>query len=198
MVRYKDDFIDKLVDFDLETLENDLHSIYAIDSNFKLIYFNKAYLEFSKQNNGEPYVSEKFPLGSFLPDAIFGEIKKMYLVKLSNVLTTGKSENLIYECSSLDVYRLFMQKMYPLRNKSGVIIINALNVENQINIKSETSSTQYLQDTGFINQCSNCRRTQSSKNNGIWDWVPSYITKMPDNISHTICPACFDYYWKNA
>lgn len=198
MIRYNSNFPSQLIDFDLETLENDLHSIYAVDKDLRLIYFNKAYLEFAKSNNGEPYLSQKYPLGSYLPDAICGDIKELYLNKLSNVLTSGKSEQLLYECSSSLLHRLFMQKLYPLRNKAGIVIINALNTEKKIKIKEELTSNLYLQDTGFINQCSNCRRTQSSKNTNFWDWVPNYIIKMPNNISHTICPICFDYYWKNA
>ncbi|MGE0561628.1 MAG: hypothetical protein AB7O47_07415 [Flavobacteriales bacterium] len=197
MLRYHKGFLNQLVDFDFETLENNLSSVYAVDKEFKLIYFNKAYFDFAQSNNGEPYLSQKYPLGSYLPDAIYGNIKGFYLDKLKQIILSGKSEHLIYECSSSNTYRQFMQKLYPLRNKSGIVIINSLNVESPVEHDEKSFSENYLQETGFINQCSNCRRTQSAINNALWDWVPIYISKMPSNMSHTICPICYDYYWKN-
>lgn len=197
MKRYDINFPHQLVDFDFETLEADLHSIYAIDKNFRLIYFNKAYFNFALTNDGEPKLSRDYPVGSFLLDAIKGEVKELYLSKLTNVLSSGKSEQLLYECSSSNLYRQFMQKLYPLRNKEGVIIINSLHVEKPIEIEKKILLDAYRQETNYINQCSNCRRTQSSVNTQVWDWVPDFITKMPEDISHTICPICFDYYWKN-
>lgn len=197
MNRYTEGFISKLVEIDFETLEKDPHSIYAIDENFNLIYFNEAYFQFARENEGEPQITNNYSLGSNVLKAINGDIKKMYSQLLVEVLATGKSKNLSYECSSVKKYRLFMQKLYPLKNTKGVVILNSLQVEREIENEPSLLEKNYLQETGFINQCSNCRRTQSVIDLNKWDWVPDYISTMPKNMSHTICPICFDYYWKN-
>lgn len=56
----------------------------------------------------------------------------MYSQALEEVLATGKSKNLSYECSSVKKYRLFMQKLYPIKNTKGVVILNSLQVEREI------------------------------------------------------------------
>lgn len=198
MSRYLENFKSKLVEIDFETLEKDPHSIYAVDENFNLIYFNEAYFQFARENDGEPQITKNHSLGSNILNAIKGDIKKIYTQALTDVLTTGKSKKLSYECSSIEKYRLFMQKLYPLKNTKSVLILNALQVERDIENKAFRLEKNYLQTTGFINQCSNCRRTQSAIDMEKWDWVPSYISTMPKNMSHTICPICFDYYWKNS
>lgn len=195
--RFYSGFKEKLKEIDFDTLEKDPHSIYAIDENFNLIYFNEAYIQFAKENNGEPYISEKFTLGTNILIAITGDIKEMYAKALNEVLNSMRSVAISYECSSLEKYRLFNQKLYPLKNGKGVVILNSLQVEKEIEDDNNFLNDNYVQETGFINQCSNCRRTQSATDLNRWDWLPAYITKIPKNMSHTICPICFDYYWKN-
>ena len=68
---------------------------------------------------------------------------------------------------------------------------------DQIDRKAyEAIEKKYIQSTGFITQCSYCRRCERADRSEIWDWVPSWVEKIPDNCSHSICPTCFDYYWK--
>jgi hypothetical protein len=60
----------------------------------------------------------------------------------------------------------------------------------------QESISNYLHASGFIHQCSNCRRSQHALNEDEWHWVPGFVKNMPKNVSHTICPTCYDYYWK--
>lgn len=195
--RYLPNFKEKLKEIDFETLEKDPHSIYAVDEDFRLIYFNEAYIRFAEENNGEPHISNNFLLGTSILDAITGDIKELYVQALKDVLHSRKSITISYECSSVEKFRVFMQKLYPLKDGKGVVILNSLQVEKEIEDNNDFLNDNYLQDTGFINQCSNCRSTQSATDLNRWDWLPDYITKIPKNMSHTICPICFDYYWKN-
>lgn len=192
-------YVNEIRDFDMSTLSNDKHSIYIVDENFKIIYHNLAYQKFAEENDGEPIISNKYSCGANIFDAITGNLREIYKNKLQEIIASGKGDKLMYECSSNKVYRLFMQKIYPFRNKKGLLFLNALAVEEDINKKSSNPIIDnYLQQTGFINQCSNCRRTQRKNESEIWDWVGNWIEKQPKNMSHTICPICFDYYWKNS
>jgi hypothetical protein len=60
----------------------------------------------------------------------------------------------------------------------------------------DAHTSNYLQSTGFINQCSNCRHCQRVGQEEIWEWILEWVERKPDNLSHSICPTCFDYYWK--
>ena len=51
MKRYEEDFKSKLVGLDFNTIENSPHSIFGLSKELKLIYYNTAWLQFSKTIN---------------------------------------------------------------------------------------------------------------------------------------------------
>lgn len=199
MKRFEKSFKFKLVGFDFETLENNPHSVFGLSKDLKLNYFNEAWLNFSQQNNGEPDISSKFTIGTSIELAINGPIKDYYINNYKKVLKDLKVWKHEYECSSPNLYRLFSQDVYPLKNAEGIIIINSLKIEKPFSINKDKDLTyskiEYLNENGTITQCTNCRRTKRIVELEIWDWVPSFVLEMPANVSHSICQTCFDYYW---
>ncbi len=201
MERYKKDFPSKLKGIDLKTLEISSHSIYGLSKDLNLIFVNPGWIRFAKENDVGENTLNKFPLGTSILKAIGGKkVKDFYAQNYKRVLTTGEVWHHEYECSSNNEFRRFHQGTYPLKNGEGLIIINTLVVKlpmDQIDRKAyEAIEKRYVQSTGFITQCSNCRHCQRVDQPEIWDWVPAWVEKMPDNCSHSICPTCFDYHWK--
>lgn len=200
--RFEKDFRDNLEGFDFQTLEDSPDSIFALSPSLELIYFNTAWFDFAKENNGEPKISVNFPLGTLIERAISGPFADFYINKFREVLLNGEVWSHEYECSSIDKYRVFQMITYPLRNGRGLIVVNTLKIErmrgsSQVTVESPNPN-DYIQQTGWFTQCSNCRRTQRTANSPIWDWVPCWVDEMPSNTSHSICPICYDYYWKYA
>jgi hypothetical protein len=149
---------------------------------------------------GEVYI-KGFQIGQSVLDAISGEIIKFYYKrKYERVFITGEVWHQEYECSSIEEYREFHQKTYPLKNGIGLVIVNTLVTRMPMNQKRAKEYNPleklYTQESGYINQCSNCRLVQRVAQTDRWDWVPTWIKVVPSNISHTICPECNDYYWK--
>ncbi|MBL0065665.1 MAG: hypothetical protein IPP38_11765 [Bacteroidetes bacterium] len=202
MKRFEEDFKDSLVGLDFDTIENFPHTIYGLSKELKLNYFNSAWLEFATMNNGEPDISSRFPIGTPIEKALAGGIKDFYIDNYSRVLRDLRIWNHEYECSSASIYRLFYQNVYPLKNGDGIIIVNGIRIEKPFDEDFRPTSkhpiSEYLDANGFIAQCSNCRKTQRVSDLKFWDWVPAFVKKMPENVSHSICPICYDYYWKFA
>lgn len=200
MKRYNNSFRFKLIDLDFETIENSPHSIFGLSTDLKIIYFNKAWLEFSKLNNGEPGISTRFKIGTSIELALNGEIKDYYITNYKKVLQNLKVWKHEYECSSPELYREFYQDVYPLKNGKGIIIVNSLKTERSFNKGEREESTlsekEYLDKDGIITQCTNCRKTRRANDVNTWDWVPSLVSSIPTNISHSICVICYDYFWK--
>jgi hypothetical protein len=200
MKRSVDNFRSILVGMDYDTIESSPHSIFALSKDLKLIYFNEAWFEFAKQNNGEPNISVSFPLGTSIEQAISGDAKEFYLSKYREVLLNSKVWKHEYECSSNKMYRVFYQDVYPLKNREGIIVVNSLKVERLFTDKerkvSNLTNVGYSNDDGIIVQCTNCRKTQRPLETEIWDWIPSLVENMPKGVSHSICPICYDYFWK--
>lgn len=201
MERYKPDFPSKLKGIDFKTLEKNPQSVYGLSKDLELTYLNPGWIRFANENGGSENILNGFQLGTSIIKAIGGQkIKDFYIQNYERVLTTGEVWSHEYECSSIDVSRLYHQSTYPLKNGEGLIIINTLMVKlpmSKIGRKAyEAIEKTYVQSDGYITQCSNCRYTQRAEQPQIWDWVPAWVEKMSNNFSHSICPTCFDYHWK--
>ena len=201
MKRYIDGFPTKLNGIDFNTLENSKYSIYGLSEELNLIYVNPAWIHFAQENGGNDTLLENLPLGTPITKAFYGEIiKNFYTENYMKVLDTGKPWRHEYECSSINKFRLFHQETYPLKGGSGLIIINTIAINLPMKDKGKNAlkamDNRYVNDNGFITQCSNCRCTQRAEESEVWDWIPEWVEKMTENSSHSICPICFDYYWK--
>ena len=198
--RYDNSFISKLAGFDFETLENSPNSIFGLSKDLKLIYFNKAWFDFAKQNKGEPGIPDCFKIGTPIEKSISGVLKDFYINQFKKTINGVKAWKHEYECSSSKVFRLFSQDSYPLKNHEGIIVVNSLKIERVIDRNNSSrhqfKSGIYLNENGLITQCSNCRKTQRTGEPEVWDWIPLLIEQPLKNISHSICPICFDFYWK--
>ena len=199
MNRFGDSFLLMLDRFHLETLESDPNPIYGLSAGLALNYLNPGWFVFARDNDGEPAVSERFGIGTHVADAIAGPAKDFYVEAFRSVLWTGKVWHHDFECSSADVFRAYHQSVYPLRGRLGLLVVNSL-VKEQPHAGEAKSARPprkelYTQETGFITQCSNCRRVQRVSPPDVWDWVPAWVRRMPPNVSQSFCPVCFDYYW---
>jgi hypothetical protein len=200
MKRFYEDFHVLLNGFNFETLENDSNSIFGLSTDLTFNYLNPAWFSFSEKNEGEPAISERFGLGTHIGDALSGSARDYYLDIFQRVLQKGEVWHHDYECSSPKKFRLYHQSVYPLYNRSGLVIVNSLVTEQPFDESLRRSyppiMNLYTQETGFIIQCSNCRRVQRAPKQDVWDWVPVWIENMPENTSHSICPICFEYYYE--
>jgi len=200
MKRFYEDFSALLNGFSLETLENDPNSVFGLSIDLTLNYLNPAWFDFAAENKGEPAISERFGLGTYIGDALSGSARDYYLDVFSKILQKGEVWHHDYECSTPDEFRLYHQSVYPLYSRSGLVIVNSLVTEQPHDEASRRSyppvGKLYTQETGFITQCCNCRRVQRAPQQNVWDWVPAWIEHMPENTSHSFCQICYEYYYE--
>ncbi|XOV91079.1 MAG: hypothetical protein ACFHWX_12800 [Bacteroidota bacterium] len=200
-MRYASDFQERLTKFDFNTLEESVDTIYALNSNLEFIYFNPQYIKFAQENGFKGDILEKFPIGSSIGQVLKGDVlREFYLQNYQKSLSENVPWTFEYKCSTPSIFRAYQQRTYPIVESECIVILNSLIAERPIREvfthDHEPNEEIYLQTNGLIYQCSNCRRTQQSKDSEKWDWVSKYIEKMSLKISHGICPLCFDYYWK--
>jgi len=197
--RYYQDFLDQLGDFNLDVLETSKYSIYALSKELRFIYFNPAWFQFATKNGFDKTAAKKLALGSSALKSIRGlRLKYHFRKNYKKVIRTGNIWHFDYECSSRNEYRFFHQSVYPLYKKAGVLIINTqmfkLPMSNMNRETFHAIEDRYIQTDGHIVQCSNCRHTQRADEPEIWDWVPSWVDKLPVNYGLSICPTCEHLY----
>lgn len=200
MKHLNDDFSILLDGFNLETLENDPNSIFGLSTDLSLMYLNPGWFDFAKKNKGEPAISDKFTLGTHVGDSMIGPVRDYYIDIFQRILQTGEVWHHDYECSSPKTFRIYHQSVYPLYNRRGLICVNSLVTEQAHDANTRRTCRPikklYTQETGFIYQCSNCRRVQRVSQQNVWDWVPAWVELMPKNVSHTFCQICYEYYYE--
>ncbi len=194
-MRFEENFVSLLVGIDFEYLENYPNTIYGLSRDLTLNYFNPGWFQFAKDNNGEPAISERFKLGTHIGDSITGDARDYYMEAFNRVLQNGKVWHHTYECSSPTLLRKFYQTVYPLDKHKGLLIVNSLVKEEPYGMNDRKPlEALYRQPNGFIKQCCNCRRVQRANDPETWDWVPAWVEKLPENVTHSFCYVCFDFY----
>lgn len=196
MSRFRAGFETELTGFAFDTLERDAHSVFALSADLELTYFNPAYGRFTVDNGFAAGL--RFPLGRRLLDFIRGPQRAHCEESFRRVLATGTPWHHEYDCHSGGEFREFFQGVYPREDRNGLVVVNSLKVSRPMGeVASPALEGEYLQPSGSLTQCGNCRRTQRNDESSIWDWVPAWVSAMPSHTSHSLCPTCFDYYWKH-
>lgn len=185
--------------FDPSSFEASANVIYALSADLRLRYCNPAWFRFARENGGEPALSRRFPLGSAIVDALDASVREFYLGAWRYVLDTGEVWEHVYECSSDTVFRLYHQRVYPLRETAGLLVVHSLALEMDHDPESrpvlEPVELRYRAPTGLITQCVNCRRVRRLAVSDTWDWVPDWARRSPADTTGGICPLCYGYYW---
>ncbi|MGA7802179.1 MAG: hypothetical protein WCC36_15380 [Gammaproteobacteria bacterium] len=201
MERIDDRFRAGLNKFELSTLEDSRSVVYGLTSELRLCYFNPAWFAFARDNGAERVVSERFPLGTALEEAIDGPLRGYYIGAYQAVFGHGQPWDHDYECSSDRVFRLYHQRAYPLAGGHALVVVNSLRISRPHSADRrglfEPDETLYRDSRGFVTQCAHCRRTQRVAEPDHWDWVPAWVVHLPPSTSHSLCPICFDYYYQH-
>ena len=197
-----DEGFSKLLEpYDPDVLRIHEGAIYGLWPDLRFAYFNPAWFTFSEQNGGEPRLSRSWTLGSSLLDALPPALRLWYHAHYSRVLNADSHWTHEYECSSRDVYRRFHQVVYTLGRGRGLLVVNSLVVEAPHDLELcaplPPDEPLYLSESGLITQCAHCRRTQRRSDPNRWDWVPTWVERMPLNVTHAFCPTCYGFYFKD-
>ncbi|GFO54832.1 hypothetical protein GMSM_18390 [Geomonas sp. Red276] len=199
MSRFVPDFPSLLGGLSLEALQEEAGAVFGLLPDLTIGYLNAGWFRFAADNGGEPAISERFGLGTYIGSAIDGEARDFYLERFESALRSGEVWRHEYECSSDAVFRSFHQTAYPLAGQAGLVVVNSLLIERPHDVAERPPQPplvdHYCNEHGLISQCSNCRRVHRRANPERWDWVPAWVARMPENITHTFCRTCFEYYF---
>jgi hypothetical protein len=177
---------------DAGAIENDPSVIFVLDAAYRFRLCNAAWDRFARENGGESVVGEVV-LGRSVFDYILGAVARHYRRAFERTLQQGALWSQEYECSSPHVYRRFLMSVYPIQGE--LLVVNSLCVErpHEGGVLSAVEE-RYRNAGGMVVMCSNCRKTQTSGPEQRWDWAPGFVSEPPLNVSHGLCPACFEYY----
>lgn len=184
----------------LEALEAHPASVVGLWPDTTIAYVNPAWLRFAHANGGREPIESNFGLGGNYLDAISPTLRPFYAILLEAAPTAEESLHPPvheYECSSAAEYRRFAMHVYALPGRAGWLVVNSLLVEHThdpaTHAPHEPVLSEYLHN-GLLTQCAHCRRIRHVADPLRWDWVPDWVTRPMDCVSHGMCPTCYHHY----
>jgi len=185
-----------LRNYRLESIHASDETVYVVRPDLTLVYVNEGWSKFAYENGGEPTISNRWPIGSSIADAIPQALRPFFTDKFSNCLQTRSPWQHRYECSSVEQYREFMMTIYPLGDSRGLLVVNSLFKNSQHDRVGHPPIEEWYRDeSGMILQCVHCRRIKRPQLRATWDWVPVWVESYPQNMSHGLCEPCFGYFY---
>ncbi len=181
-----------------ENLDSHPGAVYALDAQLRLVFVNEGWRRFAAENGGEPAIGERWPLGRSILDALPGRLLAFYRDAYLRCLERGEPWEHDYECSSADRHRLFHQTVRPLSGGDGLLVVNALRVEEPHaapGAEPAADGIPYADRHGIVHQCCHCRRIRAHDDPDRWDWVPRWVAAPPARTSHGLCKVCLDHYY---
>ena len=188
-------FAPLLKEIDSALLESDEHIIYGVWPDMRLAYLNVGYWEFAHANRGSDIYS-KWAVGSNLLEAISSPIRTYFATNYQRCLNEHCTWEHEYECSSSRDFRKFQMTTYPLGKREGLLVVHALSIEMPHDHEPWLPVvSNYVTAGGLLLQCCHCRKFKRNQREVVWDWVPAWVDSQPMNCSHSLCEACFGFYY---
>lgn len=186
------EFVPLLRRFTVDALREHAGTVFGLWPDLTLACTNPAWHKFANDNGGE---LRDWLLGTSIVST-FGPLTEFYTTALERCLRTQTEWEHLYECSSPQLFRKFLMKVYPLGNSEGLLVVNSLVVECLHDVASRNFGEEVYRDaTGFAHMCAHCRRFQRQDESDAWDWIPVYVSNLPEDVSHGLCPVCFRYHF---
>lgn len=182
--------------FELSQLERASGTIYGLWPDLTIAYTNPAWRTFATKNGGGPAICKEWSLGRCVLGAIGEGLRPFFAYNFDRCIAEGRTWTHVYECSSPEHYCEHHMSVYPLRQQAGLLIVNSLVVEVlHTRLATLPSLPTYENSKGLICQCCHCRRVRRGDDNLTWHWVPEWVAKFPEKLTHGICPACLAYHY---
>ena len=181
--------------FNPTDLDDDSSVIFAVDQNLRILYCNKAWDSFAEAN-GASGLSRENVRGRCVLDDVPQVLRPFYEEGWISVFSSNEPWEHTYQCSSPENYREFHMRVLPLQDRSGLIVINSLSLEQTIPEQAGPKPDVFSGPDGLVTMCAHCRRARRLNSaEPLWDWVPEFVRRPPSRCSHGLCGTCLRYYY---
>lgn len=187
--------------FRLTRLEKDPSIVYLLGADLRIVYCNKAWDDFAALNGGAG-LNREAVLGASVMEVTAMPLRPFYASAFTWTQKKLRTWEHDFECSSPEFYRLFHMRVLPLAD-SYLMVENSLRVERPHGPEHPGMPSYpfaYVNGHGIVTMCCHCRRTQRLNTGAasIWDWVPGFVEKSPQRVSHGLCANCAAYFYASS
>lgn len=165
-------------------------AIAVIDPETAILWVNAAWETFAGATSAK--------VGPTYLGGITGELRTYFGDVFAQALATGAPYEQDYECSSPDEIRTFRMRVLPF-SPHGLVVEHTQIATATAPEGEPPDAARYLDATGQIVQCSNCRRVRlptDGDGGEHWAWIPALVARSHPRTSHGICTPCVGFYWR--
>jgi hypothetical protein len=164
---------------DLEALAGDPRVAMVVDDELVIRWVNHPLMEWGP--------------GRSLLDAVHGPERRFYAGFFQAAMTAKDPVDHDYACPTPERFRRFRLRAYPL-NGPGLLVVHSL-VDDGPAPGPTSPAAVHVDGHGIAHVCGHCRRTRRNDGSGTWDWVPAFVERSVENVSHGLCSACVAYHF---
>ncbi len=173
--------------------------VIRIDHDDRIIFVNEHWLAFARENGTEELL-EKSLLGQNLWQHICDDTTThLYHTMITSAREEGHYFTIPFRCDSPDCRRFMEMKIIPSDNGAVTLESKVVKLESREHVKLLDSDIE--RSDKLIQMCSYCKKVLAADSN--WYEVEQAIALLdlfaedkPPQITHTICPACYEEYNK--
>jgi len=181
---------------DLAELEASDSTVIGLRPDLSIGLINSAWTRFATDNDADgllataDWVDQRRPIIG----AIAEPLRAYYVSLFKGALADGDVRLHDYECSTSQIYRAFRLRVMPRDGALLLIHHQLVGRPHDGRHEHEPLESRYRTDHGIIVQCCHCRTVRRAGTQ-TWDWVPGFVDRMPDRVSHGLCAPCMEHYY---
>jgi hypothetical protein len=177
-------------------VESDPEVSFVLDEKLRLVYCNPAWDRFALWNGGASLEAARM-IGTPVLECTSGAVFDYYQSLYADILAGAQARSHDFHCSSPEMERLMRMQVHGFRSVRALLVTCSLRVERPHSFPAlPPIEAAYRDERGLIVMCCNCRRTRRlGTRPEVWDWIPDFVRRLPDAVSHGICKLCLAYYY---
>lgn len=184
------DFVPELAEYNLDALDEATSTVFGVRPNLTIGFRNRAWFRFWADNDGGTRPWDDGPI----LNAFSEDLRSWYAGLYARVRLYRIAEEHEYSCPTPTMDQVFRARILPLRR--GLLLIHTLLKSSPTLAAGPPEDVaRYRDGDGIVTQCSHCRRTRRVRDPATWDWVPAYLDRAQTDVSHGLCPCCFEVYY---
>ncbi len=158
-----------------------------------IAYVNPAWQRFARSNGAGGGFSARWCEGANFLDGVGTPLREYYRQHLAGALEGRSSWTSEYECSSPRMFRLYEMEVRSVGQGAGLLVLHTRLQQRPHEPglgREPIDATAWQDEHGLIHQCVHCRRVRRAGADEVWDWVPQWVERVPDNATGSLCPPC--------
>ena len=181
---------------DRAALESSSRVVIGIWPDGTIGYVNPRFDSVAREAGADPAFASSWGVGAnyfaACPEIVGARIRS----RIAAVLESNAPQEFDYLCPTPHSSATHMVRFYPFAESKALVLVHTLvrEVPYPSSRLHPPVIERYRSAAGIVTQCMHCRCVRVVGDTPVWEFVPEFVERMPENTSHGICDPCLLHY----